>query len=63
MLHGLVSHAKVNGRRGQVVAWLQELGKYQVKLDDGRVVYLMPGDVWAPERMPMEDGAAEADVY
>ena len=40
-LHGPVAWAAAfNGRRGQVVDWVVELGMYQVKLDDGRFVQM-----------------------
>jgi len=57
VLKGLVSKPENNGRRATVVSYVDDVQKYQVRLDDGRFVKLKPENVEVvqdepPKRIP-----------
>jgi len=59
VLKGLVSKPENNGRRGKVVNFSPDLQKYQVRLEDGRLVKLKPENLEAREPEPAEEPKAK----
>eukprot|EP00933_Yihiella_yeosuensis_P041043 TRINITY_DN3548_c1_g1_i1.p1 TRINITY_DN3548_c1_g1~~TRINITY_DN3548_c1_g1_i1.p1 ORF type:complete len:537 (-),score=153.23 TRINITY_DN3548_c1_g1_i1:106-1716(-) len=52
VLKGLVSKPENNGRRAVIVSYVEDVQKYQVRLDDGRFVKIKPENVEAVHDEP-----------
>lgn len=62
-LTGLVAKPENNGRKAKVVGYLGDIQKYQVKLEDGRVVKVKPENIQVvQEKRPIDPVLKEEEI-